>query len=219
MTATVQEQRSGMRDWWLRTLLVLQRPRPVFAALRDDSRESRSDRSEQVLLIVWLSGIAYALASPTASHLMNDSDYDGLLVAVWAFIAGGIVGGFAYFVLGAVLQVSVRAVGSQGRYRRTRHVLAFACVPLVLSLVLVPVRLALYGEDVFRSGGSDAGSGAHVFEVLEYGFALWAFALLVVGVRSVHGWTWQRAAAAVAIALGIALALAAVVAVVYRLGS
>jgi hypothetical protein len=208
-----------MRDWWLRTLLVLQRPRPVFVALRDESRESLSDRSEQVLLVVWLAGIAYALASPTASHLMDDSSYDGLLVAIWAFIAGGIVGGFAYFLVGALLHVGVKAMGSQGTYRRSRHVLAFACVPLVLSLVLVPVRLALYGEDVFRSGGSDAGSGAHVFEVLEYGFALWAVALLVIGVRSVHGWTWGRAASAVAIALGIALAIAAIVALVFRLGS
>jgi len=208
-----------MRDWWLRTLLVLQRPRPVFVALRDESRESVSDRSEQVLLIVWLAGIAYAVASPTASHLMDDSAYDGLLVAVWAFIAGGIVGGFAYFLVGALLHVGARAMGSQGTYRRTRHVLAFACVPLVLSLVLVPVRLALYGEDVFRSGGSDAGSGAHVFEVLEYGFAVWALALLIVGVRSVHGWTWRRAASAVGVALGIALAIAAIVALVFRLGS
>ena len=30
---------TGMRDWWLRTLLVLQRPRPVFVALRDESRD------------------------------------------------------------------------------------------------------------------------------------------------------------------------------------
>lgn len=208
-----------MRDWWLRTLLVLQRPRPVFVALRDDSRESLSDRSEQVLLVVWLAGIAYALATPTASHLMDDADYDGLLVAIWAFIAGGLIGGFGYFLLGGLLQAGVRAVGSQGSYRRMRHVLAFACVPLVLSLVLVPVRLALYGEDVFRTGGSDAGAGAHVFSVLEYGFALWAFALLVVGVRSVHGWTWRRALAAVGISLGIALAIAALVALAVRLGA
>jgi hypothetical protein len=219
VTATTRERPSGVRDWWLRLLLVLQRPRPVFVALRDESRESLSDRTEQVLLIVWLAGIAYAVASPTASHLMDDADYDGLLVAVWAFIAGGIVGGFAYFLLGALLHVGVRALGSQGTYRRSRQVLAFACVPLVLSLVLVPVRLALYGEDVFRSGGSDAGSGAHVFAVLDYGFALWAFGLLVVGIRSVHGWTWRRAVSAVAISLGIALAIAVAVALVYRAGS
>ena len=32
-----------MREWWLRTLLVLQAPRPVFVALRDDTAESASE--------------------------------------------------------------------------------------------------------------------------------------------------------------------------------
>jgi hypothetical protein len=75
------------------------------------------------------------------------------------------------------------------------------------------VKLALYGEDSFRSGGSDSGSGAHVFTGLTVAFLVWASALLVVGVRSVHGWSWGRAAAACAlaiagpIAVGLALSL------------
>jgi hypothetical protein len=206
VTASVERVHSGTRDWWLRLLLVLQRPRPVFVALRDESPESLSDRSEQVLLVVLLGGIAYSLATPTASHLMDDSSYDGLLVAVWAFIAGGIVGVFGYFALGGLLFGGVKALGSQGTYRRARHVLAFASVPLTLSLVLWPVRLALYGEDVFRSGGSDTGSGAHAFTVLELAFLAWALALLVVGVRSVHGWTWARAAAACGLAAAVPVA-------------
>jgi len=47
-----------MRDWWLRTLLVLQRPRPVFVALREDDPDAVAERAEPVLLIVWLAGIA-----------------------------------------------------------------------------------------------------------------------------------------------------------------
>jgi len=47
-----------MRDWWLRTFLVLQRPRPVFVALRDDSKDSLADRAEPVLAIVLLAGLA-----------------------------------------------------------------------------------------------------------------------------------------------------------------
>ena len=41
-----------MRDWWLRTFLVLQRPRPVFVALRDESKQSLGDRSEPVLALI-----------------------------------------------------------------------------------------------------------------------------------------------------------------------
>jgi len=190
-----------MRDWWLRTLLVLQRPRPVFAALRDDSRESAADRSEPVLLIVLLAGMAVALGSSAGARLADDGTYDGLLIAVWAFLAGAISGLSAYFGLGAVLFGSVKALGSQGSYRRARHVLAFAAVPIALSLVVWPVKLALYGEDWFRTGGGDTGTGGALLDLVEVAFFLWSGVLLVVGVRTVHGWTLARAGGACAIAV------------------
>jgi hypothetical protein len=200
---------SGVRDWWLRTLLVLQRPRPVFVALRATDPESLSDRAEPVLAIVLLAGIAGVLSTRTAAHLLDDNDYDGLLVAVWAFIAGGIYGLFGYWAVGALLHGGVKALGSQGTYRRSRHVLAFAAVPLALSLVVWPFKLALFGEDVFRSGGRDAAAGGRVFEAIWLGFVVWAAALLVIGVRSVHGWTWARAASACALAILAPVAVAA----------
>ncbi|HKE00825.1 MAG TPA: Yip1 family protein [Planctomycetota bacterium] len=190
-----------MREWWIRTLLVVQAPRPVFVALRDESKESVADRSEPVLAIVLLAGIAYALATPAASTLMEDRDYDALLVAVWAFLGGAAVGAFAYWAFGAVLYGSVRLLGSRGSFRRARHVLAFAWVPIVLSLALWPVKLALYGEDWFRDGGSDTGAVADAFRVLDFAFLAWAVALLVLGIRAVHGWTWPRAAAASTLAI------------------
>lgn len=201
---------SGMRDWWLRTLLVLQRPRPVFVALRDESKQSLSDRAEPIMAIVLLAGIAGALASGTAGHLMDDSTYDDVLVAIWAFIAGSISGVFAYFILGAFVHWGAKALGSQGTYRRNRQIVAFAATPVALSLVLWPVKLALYGNDVFRTGGSDAGTGSHVFAVLELLFAAWAVGLLVTGIRSVHGWTWTRALAALAAGAALAAIVVAI---------
>jgi hypothetical protein len=206
-----------MRDWWLRTLLVLQHPRPVFVALRDESKESLSDRAEPILAVVILAGIAGALASGPAGHLMDPSQfdpatqYDLLEVAVWAFIAGGISGLFGYFILGWLLHRAAKVLGSQGTRRRNRQIVAFAAVPLALSLVLWPVKLALYGEDVFRTGGSDAGTGSHVFAALELMFVAWSVVLLVIGVRAVHGWTWQRALATCALAVGIAAVIVAAI--------
>jgi hypothetical protein len=113
-----------MRDWWLRTLLVLQRPRPVFAALREDTREAAGDRSEPVLLVVLLAGIATLLATGTAAHLNDDRSYDALLIAIWAFFAGSVYGLFTYFAFGAVLHGGVKALGSQGSYRRSRSTAA-----------------------------------------------------------------------------------------------
>lgn len=197
-----------MRDWWLRTLLVLQHPRPVFAALRDDTREAAADRSEPVLLVVLLAGIATVLATSTAAHLNDDGSYDGILIAVWAFLAGSLYGLFGYYAFGAVLHGGVKALGSQGSYRRSRHVLAFAVVPVALSLVVWPVKLALYGTDWFHTGGRDTGGGGITFDLIQFACFLWAAALLVVGVRGVHGWTWARAAGACALAVAAPIVLA-----------
>jgi hypothetical protein len=123
-----------MRDWWLRTLLVLQRPRPVFAALRDDTREAAGDRSEQVLLVVLLAGIATVLFTGSAAHLNDDGSYSPILIAIWAFFAGSIYGLFGYFALGAV--IGVRAVHGW-TWARAASACALALVaPVALALVL-----------------------------------------------------------------------------------
>src|SRR2546421_7837141 len=171
------------RIWLARALLVLIDPRPVFAALRDDSEDAARARQEPVLALVGLAGIASILWTSVGGRVMDDPALDGLVVAVWAFLGGAIYGLFAYFAVGAALYGGLRAAGSLGSYRRAWHLLAFACAPLALSLVVWPVRLAVYGGDVFRTGGSDHGAGNAVFVVLELGFVAWALAPLVVRTR------------------------------------
>ena len=195
------------REWWLRVPGVLLSPRSVFVALRDESREDVDARSEPVLALTALAGIAVALGSSTARTLYDDPEYDALLVAVWAVIAGGIVAFAGYFIVGGALYLGTRGLGSEGTFRRARHVLAFALAPVALSLLVVwPLQLAAFGTDVFRRGGSDEGAAATLLDGLAVGFALWSAALLLVGVRAVHGWTWWRSLASLAL---VALFLAA----------
>jgi hypothetical protein len=53
---------------------------------------------------------------------------------------------------------------------------------------------------------------------LFYGFVAWAVVLLVIGVRTVHGWTWSRSLAGVAFTATIAGALAVAVSFLHALG-
>jgi hypothetical protein len=183
---------TSQRDWWLRTLLVLQRPRAVFASLRLD--QDLEQREEPILALIFLAGIAGVLSTDLATRILDDFELDRLTLAVWLFVAGGIYGAFGYFVLGFLVYVGARAAGTGLSYRRARHVLAFACVPLAFSLLAWPVRLAVYGEDAFHSGGSDSGAaGMHFFEALEYVALGWCAALLILGLRTVEGWSWPRA--------------------------
>jgi hypothetical protein len=194
----------AQRAWWLRVPLVLIAPRAVFEALRDDSDEAGRARQEPIGAIVGLAGIACALLSPVARHILNDPANSKIVIPVWAFIGGTIEGLVFYFLLGACLWAAARGLGSLGSYRRARHILGFAAVPLVLSLfTLWPVRIAVYGSELFRTGGDDYGRGDAIFGAVALGFVAWSIVLLVIGVRTVHGWTWARAAATVAIAAAL----------------
>ncbi len=198
---------SPEREWWLRVPAVLLGPRAVFVALRDGSQEQVDARQEPVLALVYLAGIAAVLSTSTAGRLLDDAEYDGLLVAVWAVVAGGLYAFAGYWLIGGALYLGARGLGGLGDYRRGRHVLAFALAPLALSLlVLWPVQLIVFGGDLFRRGGSDSGAAGSVFDALELAFAGWSAALLLVGVRAVHGWTWGRALGALGL---VALFLAA----------
>lgn len=195
---------SREKRWWLRTLAVFQAPRPVFAALRDETGPEVEAREEPVLALVVLAGIAGVLSAPETGKLLDQGLVDQSLavVAVLVFLTGAIYGVATYWIGGALLYVGIRGAGSQGSYRRARHLLAFAAAPMVLGLVLVwPLRLAVYGSDSFRTGGDDYGTGPLLFDLASGAFALWSLGLLIYGIAVVERWRLTRAAVAFALVL------------------
>ncbi|MGI8606634.1 MAG: Yip1 family protein [Gaiellaceae bacterium] len=197
------------RDWWLRVLAVFQAPRAVFAGLRDDSDEQATARQEPVMALVILAGMGAILVTTATRSLLDDPQIDRLLVLVLVFLAGALYGIAAYWIGGGALYLGVRAAGGDETYRRARHLLAFAAAPIALSLLaLWPLQIAIYGSDLFRSGGADEeGAGVWVFRALEIGFFAWALVLIVYGIRVVHGWPLVRSLGALMLA---ALALVAI---------
>jgi hypothetical protein len=195
---------SADREWWLRTLAIFQSPRVVFEALRDESKDQVEARQEPVLALVLLAGLAAVLVAPSTGRLLDEElvDNSAAVLAVLLFLTGAIYGAATYWIGGASLFVGLKGAGSQGSYRRSRHLLAFAAAPLVLGLVLVwPVRLAVHGSDTFRSGGSDTGAAVTVFDAILALFAAWAFGLLVYGISVVERWSLLRAAISLALML------------------
>ena len=212
MTSSAHEDMAARADraWWRRTPAVLTEPRRVFAALADDTEDDLDARQEPLTAIVFLAAIAAVLSTPATGRLLDDPVIDGILIPVLAVFTGGFYAAFGYFVLGAAVYLGARAAGSRGSYRRGRHIFGFSLVPLALSLIVLwPVRLALYGSDSFRSGGSDAPAGDRIFDVLQIGFVLWTVVLLLVGLRTVERWGWGRSFAAVTAALAVVAALVA----------
>ena len=189
------------RSWWARALLVLAAPRAIFAMLRDESEDAVEGRQEVLFSVAVLAGVSVVLASPTFRRMLNDGAVSVALVPVLAFIGGATEATAVYWLGGGLLHGAARRLGSEGSWLRARHVLALASAPLALALLTFwPIRIAVYGEDIFRTGGDDYGRGDAIFGGVYLGFVAWSFWLLLIGVRTVHGWTWGRAAAAIALA-------------------
>lgn len=206
---------TDQRAWWRRVALLPWRPGQAYAALRDGGDEALDGLQEPVTAVTFLAGISLFLSTGTAGRLYDRGDFDPLLVAVQAIVAGALVALQNYWLGGAALLLGLRGLGSDTRYRVARQVVGLSTAPFVLSLALVwPVRLGIFGGDLFRSGGADEGAGGDVFRGIDAALVVWAFALALVGVRTVERWPWLRALAATAVAavlLGL-LALAALLA-------
>jgi len=192
------------RNWWLRAPAVLVAPRAVFASLRDESEEAVETRQEALTAVIGLAGIGAVLGTPVARAFLNDPSDSVSLIPVWAFVGGAFYALAVYWAGGGLLFGAARRLGGLGSYRRARSVVALSSMPLALALfTLWPLRIAIYGEDLFRTGGNDWGPGDRFFGGLYYAAFGWSALLLLVGVRVVHGWSWGRSAAAVALAASL----------------
>jgi hypothetical protein len=188
-------------SWWKRAPLVLLVPRPVFVALRDESVEEAEERQEPLAALIALAGISVVLVSPAFRQMMNTGGVDVILVIVLAFIAGVLYAVATAWLGGGLLFGAARRLGGLGSYRRARQTVELASAPLALALITFwPVRFAVYGTDLFRTGGDDYGRGDGIFGGVFLGFVAWSVILLLLGVRATHGWGWGRSAAAVALA-------------------
>jgi hypothetical protein len=123
-----------------------------------------------------------------------------LLILVECVVAGLLVAIQNFWILGGAVYLGGLAADSAATYRQARHVVALAMAPFVLSLVAVwPVRLAMFGSDAFRSGGSDSGTAEIVFRSIDAAFLAWTVLLLLIGVRTLNGWGWRRTVASLAV--------------------
>jgi len=202
---------AASREWWRRVPRVVTAPREVFAALAETDDVDVDARSEPVLALSLLAGMASVLITPAWGRVMDDPTVDALVVVVLTFVGGLLYGAAGYFLLGLALWLGAKAVGVDPPFRIARHVVAFAALPVALSLVVVvPAIVVGYGEDWFRSGGSDeTGDGRTIVTAVGLAFVAWSVALVAVGLRTTFRLPWRGVVAALLLA-GVLVAAFAV---------
>ena len=142
---------------------------------------------------------------------MDDWTVDWLVVAVVTFIGGLFYGAAGYFLLGLALWLGAKAVGVEAPFRIARQLVAFAALPIALSLVVVVPAIVLgFGEDWFRSGGDDdTGNGRTIVTGIALAFVAWSLVLVAIGLRTTFRLPWRGVVAALLLA-GVLVAAFAV---------
>jgi len=197
-----QEVEAREREWWSRLPRILIAPSEVFAELRDESREAADARQEALVALTFLAGIAIFLGS-----IAIDPPYNRFYLDLSAFnltfetIAGGaIVAITNFWAGGAIFYLGTRGLGALTGYRQARHMVGLATAPFVLVLLLaLPVRVGLYGTNLFHAAGSDSGAGGDVFVAIDALALAWTLALALIGIRTTQQWSWGRATAALGV--------------------
>jgi hypothetical protein len=200
---------AASREWWRRVPRVVTAPRPVFAALAETDDTDVDARSEPVLAITILAGMACVLLAPAWGTVMDDSSVDLLVLLVVTFVGGLFYGAAGYFLLGLALWLGAKAVGVDPPFKIARQVVAFAALPLALALfVLVPMIGIAFGTDWFRSGGSDEGTGRAVVTAIGLAFVAWSTVLVALGLRTTFRLPWRGVLGALLLAAVLVAAFA-----------
>jgi Yip1 domain len=202
---------AASREWWARVPRVLTAPRGVFTALAETDEVDVDARSEPVLAITILAGMAAVLITPAWGRIMNDPTVDWLVVAVLTFIGGLLYGAAGYFLLGLALWLGAKAVGVDPPFRIARQIVAFAALPLALSLLVVVPAVAIgFGADWFTTGGDDdTGNGRTIVTAVGLAFAAWSLVLVALGLRTTLRLPWRGVVGALLLA-GVLVAAFAV---------
>ena len=188
---------------------LLTRPGETFRALRESDQADVDARSEPILAIVILAGMAGVVLTPAWGTLLDDGSVDGLVVAVVTFIGGLFYGAAGYFLVGLAVWLGVRGMGSGESFRLARQLVGFSALPLALSIaVTLPVALLAFGGDWFRSGGSDEGAGRWLVVGLGLAAVTWTGGLLALGLRATFRLPWRGVVGAIALAAVFLAALA-----------
>lgn len=198
------------RAWWSRLPRLLYAPAEVFVELRDESREAADARQEPIVGLTFLTGIAMLVGLVAIQPPYNRfySDLSAFNMTFEAILGGALVAISNFWLGGALLYLGARGLGAVSGYRQARHIAGLATAPFVIVLVLaLPIRIGLYGVDLFRDTGRDAGPGGDVFIAIDALALVWTLGLALIGIRVTQRWTWGRAASALGIAALFAILL------------
>lgn len=181
---------------------ILESPRTTFRTI------ALAEHKNYAFLLFCGFGVAVSFA--IFWYLRLGVYFDTLMQLLpFAFMTGLVLGPLSAVFLTLLHHGVVRMLGSPRKMKQTYAMLAYACVPVVLSmLILLPIELMTFGMFLFTANPNPAvikPASFYILISLDALCALWTIILAVKGTRIVHSFTVPRAILAVGIVLAMLL--------------
>jgi hypothetical protein len=179
---------------------IIESPRKTFRHIR------LAEHKNYVLPLSAFFGIA--LSFTVFWYLKMGGKFFSLVELVTAGILTGTTAGSLLFTLLVVIyHLLARVMGGKSAFRDSFALLAYACVPIALSLVVVlPFELMTFGIYLFTSNPHPYVVQPVSYVILigaDVGVSVWSLLLAITGTIIVHGLSVPRAALAVLLALAV----------------
>ena len=172
-------------------LKVLTAPKQAFTFIHT----YKYDKYVRVLLI--LTGISRAFDRASQSSSGDSSSL--LTIVITSVFLGGLFGWIFYYIYGSLISWTGGWLKGKAVTDDIIRVIAYATLPIALSLLMLIPQITIYGVEVFKDEG-DTNSGGILSNVVFYGSAicevvlsLWSFILTIIGVSVVQNFSIGKA--------------------------
>jgi hypothetical protein len=172
----------------------------------------------QVVLLVLLGGFVYALNQAAGKSM---ADTLPLIALFLPMIVGTVIGAaFYYFVIGGLFYWVGTLLGGTGTYRGVRLSLAYAYIPMVVTLVIWIPSLILFGIENFTTDTPRMNSSIGlfitfvIFTVIKVVIWIWSIFIYLKCLGEAHKFSAWRALLTVVLPIIVLLLIFTLVVVV-----
>ena len=159
-------------------------PRRVFSGLSTDSY----DKYTYFLFIT--AGIARAFDRAIADS--RGDELSLIEVSATVIVFGGALGWVSYYIFGLLLEWTGKWLNGKATQKQILNMLAYAMIPVTFGLLLLVVRLLIFGNEIFKSDG-DLYDTTLFWRMVDRGalfgqwlLAMYALILVIIGISEVQ---------------------------------
>lgn len=160
------------------------RPRRCFSFINDMKYE------KHMWMLLVLAGISNAFDRASRNGSGDNTSVAGIIGM--SIIIGGLIGWISFYIYAALLSWTGQLVKGKGNTKAIVRMLAYASVPVIVSLLALVVQMVVFGNEIFKSE-PDIYSFGNVGVIIYFSMAFievvlgcWTIVLVVIGLSEVQ---------------------------------